>query len=268
MLYESDSRSRSEEGGDNGERRRQRLAVHDREGKVSYGFSMVMNRQSEGFHLEIVDKYNQPTGKSVHFHFKDLKAVFYVKSYDGKFDPEKYDHSMPENGVPLVLLFEDGETIKGHALGHQWTREPRFFFVPEENTSNNIGILVERAATKQILTPGEYKKMQQQEVEDFISQHAKAGISREELLGDFHFGKHNYVQALRHYREVREKEDTAHIRKKLCTATYNVAVCHIRQHDYQRALRYMELVLELDPAHEQALRKVDQLREHLVKHRR
>jgi hypothetical protein len=190
-----------------------------------------------------------------------------VKSYDGKFDPEKYDHSMPENAVPLVLVFEDGETIKGHALGSNWMREPRFFFVPEESTSNNIGMLVERTATKQVLTPGEYKKMQHAEVEAFISQHAKAGMSREELLGDFQFGKHNYVQALRHYREVQEKEDTPHIRKKLCTAKYNVAVCHIRQRDYQRALRYMELVLELDPSHEQALRKVEQLREHLVKHR-
>ena len=87
------------------------------------------------------------------------------------------------------------------------------------------------------------------------------------LLGDFHFSKHSYVQALRHYREVREKEDTPHIRKKLCTAKYNVAVCHIHQRDYQRALRYMELVLELDPTHEQAKRKVEQLREHLTKHR-
>ena len=267
MHYDSDLRTRSEDGGDGGERRRQRLAVHDRDGKVTYGFAMVMNRQAEGFNLEVVDKNNQPSGKSVHFEFKGLKAVFYVKSYDGRFDPEKYDHSLPANGVPLVLIFEDGEIMKGHALGQNWMREPRFFFVPEESTSNNIGMLVERTAARQILTPDEYRKMQQAEVDAFVSEHAKAGTSREELLGDFHLGKHNYVQALRHYREVQEREDTVHIRKKLCTAKYNVAVCHIRQRDYQRALRYMELVLELDPTHEQALKKVEQLREHLVKRR-
>ncbi len=267
MLYNSDFTTKSEDGGDSGERRRQRLAVHDRAGKVAYGFAMVMNKHAEGFNLEVVDKTNQPTGKSVRFQFKDLKAVFYVKSYDGRFDPERYDHSVPENGVPLVLIFEDGEIITGHALGSNWTREPRFSFVPEDRASNNIGMLVERAATKEILTPEAYKKRQQAELEAFVGQNAKPGISREELLGDFHFGRHDYLQALRHYREVREKEDTAHIRKKLCTAKYNVAVCHIRQHDYQRALRYMELVLELDPAHEQAKHKVEQLREYLVKHR-
>jgi tetratricopeptide (TPR) repeat protein len=226
-----------------------------------------MNRQAEGFHLQVVDKYNQPTGKSVYFQFKDVKCVFYVKSYDGRFDPEKYDHSMPEGGVPLVLVFEDGETIKGHALSNTWMRELRFFFVPEDSASNNIGMLVERTAATQILTPDEYKKMQHAEVEAFLARHTRPGMSRGELLGDFYFGKHNYVQALRHYREVREKEDTAHIRKKLCTAKYNVAVCHIRQRDYQGALRYMELVLELDPDHEQAKRKAEQLREHLTKHR-
>jgi len=224
MSYDSDVRSRSEEGSDSGERRRQRLVVHDREGKITYGFTLVMNRQGEGFHLQVVDKHSQPSGKSVYIQFKDIKAVFYVKSYDGRFDPDKYDHSMPEGGVPLVLVFEDGETVKGHALNNSWVREPRFFFVPEDHTSNNLGMLVERTAARQVLTPEEYKRMQHAEVEAFVQQHAKPGTSREELLGDFFFGKHNFVQALRHYREVREKEDTPHIRKKLCTAKYNVGV--------------------------------------------
>ena len=267
MLYNSEYTANPEESSDNGERRRQKLVVHTRDGKIAYGFTLVMNKHTDGFNLELVDKHNQPLRKAAHFEFKDLKAVFYVKSFDGKFDPAKYDHAMPDDGVPLVLIFQDGEIVKGHTNGHGWTREPRFYFVPEESTSNNLGMLVERAATAQILTPEGYKKMQETELEDFVTQHSKDGVSREELLGDFEFSKHNYLQALRHYREVREQHDGPHIRKKLCTAKYNVAVCHIRQRDYQRALRYMELVLKLDPTHEQARRKVDQLREHLVKHR-
>jgi tetratricopeptide (TPR) repeat protein len=268
MLYNSSSRPKPEEGGDAGERRRQKLVVRSRDGKVAFGFTLSLNKSAEGFHMELVDKHNQSLGKSVYVQFKDIKAVFYVKSFDGRFDPDKYDHSKPDNGVPLVLIFEDGEIAKGYSLGPGYAREPRFFFTPEESDSNNLGMLVERAAVAQILSPEEYKKLQHDEVETYVSQHAKPGTSREELLGDFQFGKHEYLQALRHYREVREKEDSAHIRKKLCTAKYNVAVCHIRQRDYQRALRYMELVLELDPTHEQALRKVDQLREHLAKRHR
>ena len=267
MLFGSGSRQKSEENADGGERRRQRLVVRTREGKVAYGFTMALNKNAEGFHLDLVDKNNQPLGKAVHVQFKDLKAIYYVKSYDGRFDPDKYDHTMPDNGVPLVLLFEDGEIVKGHALGTGYVREPRFYFVPEERESNNIGMLVERAAVSKILSPDEYKKMQDGEVEDYIRTHEKPGISRAEVLGDFHFSKHNYLQALRCYREVRDREDSPRIRKKLCTAKYNVAVCHIRQRDYQRALRYMELVLALDPAHEQALRKAEQLREHLAKRR-
>lgn len=265
MLFNSASRSTPEEGGDTGERQRQRLVVRTLEGKAVYGFTLALNKAAEGFHLDLVDKHNQSLGKSVHVQFKDLKAVFYVKSYDGRFDPDKYDHTMPENGVPLVLIFEDGEIAKGFALGSGYKREPRFYFAPQEPESNNIGMLVERTAVAQILTPEEYKKMQAAEMEEFVLQHEKPGMSREELIGDFHFGKHSYLPALRHYRVVREKEDSARIRKKLCTAKYNVAVCHIRQRDYQRALRYMELVLSLDPTHEQARRKVDQLREHLAK---
>ena len=267
MLFDSLSRTKPEEGTDSEIRRRQMLVVRGREGSVTFGFAMVLNKNSEGFHLDLVGKHNQPLGKSVYVQFKDLKAVFYVKSYYGRFDPDKYDHTMPDNGIPLVLRFEDGEIIKGFALNAQWVREPRFYFVPEDRMSNNTGMLVERTAVTQILTPEEYKRMQDAEMEAFITEHAKPGISREELLGDFHFSKHSYLQALRHYREVREKEDTAHIRKKLCAAKYNVAVCQIRQRDYQRALRYMELVLELDPTHEQARKRVDQLREHLSKRR-
>ena len=179
MMYDSGLNVRSEAGADSGERRRQRLVVHDRDGTVAYGFAVVMNRQAEGFHLEVVDKHNQPTGKSVYFQFKDVKAVFYVKSYDGRFDPEKYDHGMPSNGVPLVIIFEDGETIKGHALSSTWTREQRFFFVPEDSASNNLGMLVERTAAKQILSPDEHKRMLHAEVEAFVAAHGKPGMSRE-----------------------------------------------------------------------------------------
>jgi len=267
MLHNSASRTNPEDGGDTGERRRQKLVVRTREGKIALGFTLVLNKAAEGFHMELVDKHNQSLGKSVYVPFKELKAVYYVKSYDGKFDPDRYAHTVPPNGVPLVLVFEDGEIAKGHAFGSNWTREPRFYFVPEERDSNNIGMLVERAAVAKILTPDEYKKMQDGEVEDFVRQNTKACMSRQEVLGDYEFGKHNYLQAVRNYREAREKEDTPRIRKKLCTAKYNVAVCHIRQRDYQRALRYMELVLALDPEHEQALRKSQQLREHLAKRR-
>jgi hypothetical protein len=82
----------------------------------------------------------------------DLKALFFVKSFDG--DPKHVDaQAVPASdprlrGSRLIeITFNDGEKIVGLA-----TRFPPlkdlFFIVPADTASNNVRILVNKAHVK------------------------------------------------------------------------------------------------------------------------
>lgn len=247
-------------------RSRPRLVVHTKAGKTAYGFCLSLNKNADAFNLELVDKENQSLGKSMHVSFGELKAVFTVKSFDGRFDPSAFTHEMPQDVVPVVLEFFDGEILSGYASS-KYAQESRFFFYPEDPNGNNISVLVERSALVGTMTPKEYKRKLHQEFEAFLANRVqRANETKGELEGDFYFDKGNYFKALRHYKEL---EDTgagsSRLQRKMCATLYNVAVCHIRKHDYDRAIRYMEMVLARDPGHESANKRLAQLREHILK---
>lgn len=247
-------------------RSRPRLVVHTKTGKVAYGFCLSLNKNADAFNLELVDKENVSLGKSMNVAFGDVKGVFTVKSFDGRFDPSAFVHEMPPDVVPVVLEFFDGEVISGYA-SPKYTQEARFFFYPDDTNGNNISVLVERTALTSAMAPKEYKRKLHQEFEAFMANHVqRPNESKTELEGDFYFDKGNYFKALKHYREVEESgEPSSRLQRKVCATLYNVAVCHIRKHDYDRAIRYMEMVLARDPSHESALKRLSQLREHVSK---
>ncbi len=251
---------------DSRERRiRQRLVVHTKAGRTLLGFSFSLNRNADSFHLDLVDRNNQALGKSVHVPFSDVKAIYTVKSFDGRFDPTQFDHTIPEDSPRMVVEFIDGELLVGYPASPYKNDEPRFVFIPEDRNGNNLSVLVERSAVAQMLTPEEHKHKLQRDFEEFLSTRSgRTDLSREELLGDYHFHKKNYFKALKHYQTVREQEgENSRLRKKLCAAKYNVAICHIRQKDYEKALRYFEMVLALDSGHDPARKGMAQVLEHL-----
>lgn len=250
-------------------RTRQRLVVHLKNGRTARGFCLALNKVTDGFHLELVDANNQSMGKSVHIPFGELKAVFYVKSFDGRFNPDQFSQEIPENAVPVVLEFFDGEIISGFVTSPRYMQEPRFVFFPDDPNGNNLSVLVERTAILSGMTPEEHRQRLQKEFESFL-QH-KVQLSDEtktELEGDFYFGKGNYQKALRKYREVEKTENASpRLSRKMTATLFNVGICNIRKHFYDRALQYMEMVLARDPEHSQALKRVEQLRTHLLKKR-
>ncbi len=248
-------------------RERNKLIVRTKKGEIYYGMCFALNKNSQGFHLDLQNKNGMPLNKTQHVLFNDIKAVFYVKSFDGRFNPEEYQpESIPVN-PPIAIEFGDGETLLGRPVHATWRDDPRFFIIPEERDGNNIMILVERSAVTAIHDVEEYKKKRQSEFSEYVRQNRKPGMSKEECIGDFYFHERDYKNAMRHYITARDESGiTESLKKKMCATFYNLGMRYIKQKEYVKALQMMENALKLESGHEQALRKAKQLKAHMEKH--
>ncbi|GMW01818.1 MAG: hypothetical protein AMXMBFR84_29550 [Candidatus Hydrogenedentota bacterium] len=241
---------------------RQRLVVRHKDGRIDYGVCFALNPKESTFHLDRTDKNGVSVGKTDQVRFSELKAVFYVKSFDGKYDKHERFREWTPEGKELVVEFQDGEVIRGYSLHASNLDEPRFFLIPEDQEGNNISILVERSAVKEVYTPEAYvaKKTREKEAKA-ASPGTPAVMTQEETMGDFYFETRNYEQALIQYGLASEKHGiSARLRKKTIVSQFNIGVQYIKRRDYPRALENIEKVLAMDPGNEHAKKKAQQLR--------
>ncbi len=249
-------------------RERQKLVVRTQKGEIFYGVSYDLNRKMPGFHLDVQNVHGESQNRTINIAFQDIKAVFYVKSFDGHFIAENFESPPMSGERPVAIMFNDGEVIIGRPVHHQWKEEARFYLWPEDQGGNNMMILVERSAVSSIYDAEAYIKKQREEYERYKQSHLKPGMSEEECRGDFAFTKRNYTEALRCYRIVREKNmANPRLKHKMCAARYNLGIRYIRNRDYPQALHCMELVLKVDPTHSPAREKAAQLHAHMAKRR-
>jgi len=221
-----------------------------------------------------VDRRGQPQGKTRRFAFRDLKAVYYVKSFDGNFDHSIAYRESQLLGPPVIVEFNDGEIMRGHTFNTYRDDHPRFYVIPEDDKSNNISALVERNAVKGVYDPDTYREEKHRALEEYVEEHSASGVDREECIGDYYFHEHDYQRALKHYRAyVRDTGESARVKKKMVSAQYNIGINHIKAHHYERALEYMEAVLAADPDNAKANQKavklraaVERRRKHKVEH--
>ncbi len=247
---------------------RQRLVVRFKDGKTLCGICFALNINGDGFHLDVVDKQGHTMDETRKIAFSDIKAVYYVKSFDGKFDKSLVYRETQVNGTPLVVEFNDGEVLHGSTTKPYNGTDPRFYLIPEDPNSNNISALVEASAVKAVYTRDEYKRKHQHELAEYLKKHRVHGVSTEELRGDYHFEKAEYVRAMKHYRvALREEPDSVRLRKKIISAQYNIGMRHLKHHEYTRALACMKMVLEADPENKRAKQKLDKLRHYMRKRR-
>lgn len=240
---------------------RQRLVVRFADGRCLYGMSYALNPKDAGFHLDLVGPDGIALGKSEYIRFQDLKAVFMVKSFDGKYDKTaRYREWTPEGGE-LYVVFRDGEELRGFSLQRFSPDEPRFHLIPFDPTTNNINILVEMAAVERVFTPEQYQARLAEEREVQKATGAPVTLTQEETTGDFYFETRNYPAAFQQYRLAMEKAPrSSRLQKKLLSAQFNVAIGHIKRHEYDKALAHMEAVLRADPHNERVKKKVIKLR--------
>jgi tetratricopeptide (TPR) repeat protein len=242
-------------------KRRQRLVVRFQDGHTENGICFALNAKEPSFHLDRVDENEVATGETVTVHFSDIKAVFYVKSFDGKFDKSfQYNEWSPEGGE-IIVEFKDGEVIRGYCLHHYDPNVPRFSVIPEEENSNNISILVEATAVLGVYTPEEYKRRRVEKQQEVQKDEAGAKLTQEETMGDFYFETRNYDGALEQYEVAYQKfPKSKRLRKKTLYTKYNIGVSMIKRREYVKALEYMEEVMKFDPRNEKVRKKTHQLR--------
>ena len=114
------------------------------DGRVIKGTSLDVDPNKPSFHI----RHGQ--AKPVEIKLSELKALFFVRSLDG--DRLRNDDKTPDpkdprtRGSTLVSLkFADGEQIVGLTIRYP-PNKAYFFVVPVDPKSNNIRILVNKAA--------------------------------------------------------------------------------------------------------------------------
>ena len=90
------------------------------------------------------------TGEVFEVNLATLKAVFFVKTFEGNADyRERSDVERTGLGKKIRVVFKDGETQIGYTQGFTPNR-PGFFVFPVDDGCNNERIYVITAATKEV----------------------------------------------------------------------------------------------------------------------
>lgn len=122
-----------------------KIVVHLPGGNILKGFSKNLFPNKPVFHL--IDK---DSGEVSDLELARLKAVFFVKSFEGDSDYEpRSGIDRPGFGKKIEVCFKDGETIVGYTSGYSANRTA-FYLFPEDPESNNDRILVVNAATEKV----------------------------------------------------------------------------------------------------------------------
>jgi hypothetical protein len=127
-----------------------KIVVRYQGGNVSKGYTNDFMPNKNVFHLVTLDA---PAGsKPVEVYVSGLKAVFFVKNFDGDkqyVDKKSFDTAKPVVGRKIKVVFIDGEELIGTTQGYQPGR-PGFFVFPADPRSNLERVFVFSAATREV----------------------------------------------------------------------------------------------------------------------
>jgi hypothetical protein len=121
-----------------------KVVARFKDGRIVRGTTLSVDPARPTFHVRTQE------GKSLEVQLSDLKAVFFVRSLEGDSkhnedrspDPEDPRH---RGSILISMAFADGEVMVGLMNAYPPTK-PYFFVVPVDKKSNNIRILINRAA--------------------------------------------------------------------------------------------------------------------------
>jgi hypothetical protein len=121
-----------------------KVVVKFKDKKLLKGTTSDFFPNKNQFHLKIQD------GQILDVQVEDLKAIFFVKDYDGNKDRKKsYEDELTGTGRKMQVDFSDGETIIGYTLGYSPDRQG-FYLTPADEGGNNIRIFVVKSATNNV----------------------------------------------------------------------------------------------------------------------
>lgn len=123
---------------------RNRVVVHFKDGRLFKGYTHDFTPVKEIFHL--ASEQEEDKGDIYEIKVADLKAIFFVKTLEGKkdYDEKRRFEEVDTSGlrgVKIRVEFYDGEVIRGISLGYGKNRKG-FFIIPVDPQSNNERIYV------------------------------------------------------------------------------------------------------------------------------
>jgi len=126
-----------------------KVVVRYADGKLVKGMTQDFFPNKDRFHLH---SDTTTPGEPAEVLIRDLKAVFFVKNFDGNPDyneRKEYGNGDKAQGRKVEVLFVDGEKLVGSTLGYDPNRLG-FFLFPVDPESNNIRVFAVTAAVKSV----------------------------------------------------------------------------------------------------------------------
>jgi len=121
-----------------------KVVARFKDGTLKKGTTADFFPNKKSFHLTLLD------GDIVTIDVEDLKALFFVKDFEGNRDrKEEYTDVVPGGGRKVRIEFADGETVIGFSQGFSPNR-PGFFVIPADTQSNNERFYVVTSATRKV----------------------------------------------------------------------------------------------------------------------
>ena len=125
-----------------------RVVIRYRDGRKQKGYTWDFLPNKEVFH--VADEHDER--KILEVSTRDLKAVFFVKTFEGN-RLHKPDYTLEAfrkvPGLKLKVTFEDGEVLYGTTNAYAPGRKA-FFLLPADKKGNNERVYVLAEATKSI----------------------------------------------------------------------------------------------------------------------
>lgn len=121
-----------------------KVVARFKDGSLKKGTTSDFFPNKKGFHLTLLD------GEIIAIDVEDLKALFFVRDFEGNRDrKEKYADTVPGGGRKVRIEFTDGEMVDGFSQGYSPNRQG-FFVVPADTLSNNERFYVVSSATRKV----------------------------------------------------------------------------------------------------------------------
>lgn len=131
-----------------------RVVARYRDGRVLKGHTRNFDANRSMFGLALLE--SAPEDEPLVVRLTDLKAVFFVKSFEGDRDyDERKAFVAAFTGRRLAVRFSDGEVLVGTSFNYSPSSEG-FFLFPADQSSNNDKVFVIASAVAEVvkLQPG------------------------------------------------------------------------------------------------------------------
>jgi hypothetical protein len=127
-----------------------KIVVRYADGRILKGVTNDFFPNKKSFH--VFPSPAAPQEKPKEVHLADLKAIFFVKDFEGNpeyTDKKTFDPGKPAPGRKISVAFKDGEILVGTTTGYQPGRSG-FFVTPADSKSNADRFYVITQATREI----------------------------------------------------------------------------------------------------------------------